>query len=253
MSTQENNGPGLQGNLVDPDGFPRADIDVVRVRQQRHRLAVLKNDHSNIMSQLQSLMHVALAPPKHPNHVQTPVKSDVGRMTTSTSSSGTTHAANSGNDLNLSQNNEIAQPDASQSQSQPQPQPQPQTTVRDNRVPFALVDSVAPESPSAEAGLQVNDRIVAFGAISLRSFSTPADAMAALPGLLSSHENIPIDVIVHREGSSTGSFTLRLTPKRWSGRGMLGCHVVPTEASQVDNIYAPDVATMTASRASTQQ
>lgn len=248
MPIQQNNGPGLQGNLIDPEGFPRADIDVVRVRQQRHRLAVLKNDHSNIMSQLQSLMHVALAPPKHPNHVQAPVKNDVDRIPTPTSSSGTTHATNSGNDPTPSQNDQSPQPDAVSHS-----QPQPQTTIRDNRVPFALVDSVAPESPSADAGLQVNDRIVAFGAISLRSFSTPADAMAALPGLLSSHENISIDVIVHREGITTGSLTLRLTPKRWSGRGMLGCHVVPTEASQVDSIYAPDVATMTASHGSTQQ
>lgn len=32
-------GPGLHGNLIDRDGFPRADIDVLAVRQARHRIA----------------------------------------------------------------------------------------------------------------------------------------------------------------------------------------------------------------------
>lgn len=182
-------------------------------------------------------MHIALAPPKEPNHDQPLAKDPVGRtLVPPTSDTAQANATR-------------ADPAPNQSNSSPQPDslPQTPTTPRDNRVAFALVDSVAPESPSAAAGLQVNDRIVAFGAISLRSFSTPADAMSALPGLLSSHENIPVDVIVHREGSATGTLTLRLTPKRWTGRGLLGCHVIPTEVSQVDTTYAPDVATMAAS------
>ncbi|KAJ6994085.1 26S proteasome non-ATPase regulatory subunit 9-like [Populus alba x Populus x berolinensis] len=38
-------GPGLSGNLVDSEGFPRSDIDIPVVRAERHRRAELRNDH----------------------------------------------------------------------------------------------------------------------------------------------------------------------------------------------------------------
>ena len=37
--------PGLQGNLVDAEGFPRADLDLFEVRKMRNRLACLQTDH----------------------------------------------------------------------------------------------------------------------------------------------------------------------------------------------------------------
>lgn len=33
--------PGLKGNLVDEEGFPRADIDLIDIRKHRNRLACL--------------------------------------------------------------------------------------------------------------------------------------------------------------------------------------------------------------------
>ena len=33
--------PGLKGNLVDAEGFPRADIDLIEIRKLRNRLACL--------------------------------------------------------------------------------------------------------------------------------------------------------------------------------------------------------------------
>ncbi|KAF5835857.1 hypothetical protein DUNSADRAFT_6790 [Dunaliella salina] len=47
------NGPGLHGNLVDRQGFPRADIDIPTVRGQRQRVACLMNDHKQIMKQIE--------------------------------------------------------------------------------------------------------------------------------------------------------------------------------------------------------
>ena len=32
-------GPGLRGGLIDAEGYPRADIDIPKIREQRHRLA----------------------------------------------------------------------------------------------------------------------------------------------------------------------------------------------------------------------
>ncbi len=46
----ESLGPlGAHGPLVDAEGFPRADVDVHAVRQSRHQLARLQNDHVAVM------------------------------------------------------------------------------------------------------------------------------------------------------------------------------------------------------------
>ena len=36
-----NGNPGLKGNLVDYEGFPRADVDIFECRKLRHRHAIL--------------------------------------------------------------------------------------------------------------------------------------------------------------------------------------------------------------------
>lgn len=50
------NNPGLHGPLVDAEGFPRADIDVYRVRQLRHTLAVKRTDHQQVMKKIEELL-----------------------------------------------------------------------------------------------------------------------------------------------------------------------------------------------------
>ena len=47
---------GLKGPLVDAEGFPRADIDVYRVRHQRHRFACLQTDHQRMMKQIEAIL-----------------------------------------------------------------------------------------------------------------------------------------------------------------------------------------------------
>jgi len=49
--------PGISGNLVDAEGFPRADIDVFAVRTARHKLACLRTDHFEMMKQLEKGLH----------------------------------------------------------------------------------------------------------------------------------------------------------------------------------------------------
>lgn len=124
------------------------------------------------------------------------------------------------------------------------------TSDVDYRQPFALVDQVFPASPASEARLQVNDKLVAIGAVSLRSSPTPSQALSLLPGLVRQHENIAVDVVVRRQNSSdqTETLNLSLTPRRWGGQGLLGFHIVPLQVSQVDPHYAPEVATATMNR-----
>jgi len=47
---------GPHGNLMTPDGFPRADIDIMHIRAIRHRLACLQTDHMAVMKQIEELL-----------------------------------------------------------------------------------------------------------------------------------------------------------------------------------------------------
>ena len=54
--------PGLTGALVDADGFPRSDVDIIAVRRERQRHAVLQTDMSAVMSEIAqelATMHTA--------------------------------------------------------------------------------------------------------------------------------------------------------------------------------------------------
>lgn len=45
---------GMEEPLVDSDGFPRNDIDLVQVRTARHNIICLQNDHKAIMKQIEN-------------------------------------------------------------------------------------------------------------------------------------------------------------------------------------------------------
>ena len=47
---------GIRGDLIDTEGFPRADIDLFNVRNKRRRLAEINTDHSAIMKNIEKLM-----------------------------------------------------------------------------------------------------------------------------------------------------------------------------------------------------
>ncbi|ORZ31462.1 hypothetical protein BCR44DRAFT_56126 [Catenaria anguillulae PL171] len=94
-------------------------------------------------------------------------------------------------------------------------------------VPFARVNAVSPDSPAAEAGLIRGDLIVQFGSLDHSNH----DGLKALPPLVASHENRALSIRLRRPPTTPMSaeaiVTLTLTPKKWTGRGLLGCHIVP--------------------------
>jgi 26S proteasome regulatory subunit N4 len=209
--------PGLSGNLVDEEGFPRADINIHTIRTQRHRLACLRTDHKIASDQIEKLLLEALAP----------CGDDAAASSTGVAGSESHPAA-------ASTASSATAPAASIPGSVP---PRP---------PFAIVDEVKAGSPASTAGLLIGDAIVAFGAISLRSMATNQAAMAALPGCLREHEGREIAVAVNR---GSDFVELKLTPSRWEGQGLLGCHVaVAPPAPQIDSQYAPQVAVAVATR-----
>mmetsp|Transcript_27111 Transcript_27111/g.108585 ORF Transcript_27111/g.108585 Transcript_27111/m.108585 type:complete len:224 (-) Transcript_27111:2349-3020(-) len=52
--------PGVKTPLVDREGYPRADVDVFRVRTLRHRLACIQTDHKAAMRRIEALLPLAL-------------------------------------------------------------------------------------------------------------------------------------------------------------------------------------------------
>jgi hypothetical protein len=47
---------GVDTPLVDPEGYPRADIDVYRARTLRNRFRILQTDHKEISQKLEGLL-----------------------------------------------------------------------------------------------------------------------------------------------------------------------------------------------------
>jgi len=48
---------GIKTPLVDSEGFPRNDIDLVNATSKRGRLAVINNDYKVLMSKIEELLH----------------------------------------------------------------------------------------------------------------------------------------------------------------------------------------------------
>ena len=84
---------------------------------------------------------------------------------------------------------------------------------------FAAVDIVSRGSPAEEAGLKVGDVVVRFGSVSKSNFT----GLGCVSEVVQ-HCQAGIRVEVMRGGDSE---VVTLTPKRWSGRGLLGCNIVP--------------------------
>ncbi|XP_076438383.1 26S proteasome non-ATPase regulatory subunit 9-like [Babylonia areolata] len=129
-------GVGLDGPLIDGEGYPRADIDVYAVRHARHKIACLQTDHKLVMKEIEEEL----------NHIHAEVRrkresggGGVPMDTGGESSSGT---------------------------SLPSPPPLQAPT------PFARIDRVDVGSPSADAGVEVGDEVVEFGSVSSANFAS---------------------------------------------------------------------------------
>ncbi|KAJ9099288.1 hypothetical protein QFC21_004169 [Naganishia friedmannii] len=174
----EMNNATMTSPLVDPEGFPRADIDVYTVRLARTAIVRLRNDHRAVVEEMGRVLQVVYA-------VDT---STAAPLNTSSNSPDNRAAATRNGDVNGSS---ISQP------------------------ALAKVNAVAPGSPAAEAGLEKNDFIMAFGSLDGDS------SLADVGELVARSEGVELSVVVKR---GTAIIPLKLTPRpNWGGRGMLGC------------------------------
>ncbi|KAF9212189.1 putative 26S proteasome regulatory subunit [Podila verticillata] len=187
---------GMTDRLVDSNGFPRSDIDLVAVTTARSNIVKLKNDHKEIMLQIEEALHAVHAEALAEREKKKEEAAQAALQGESSSSTTVAQASQSGGGSN---------------------------TVEASLTPFAKVNAVAPDSPAREAGLLQGDKIVAFGTVTA---STP-NVLPSLSEHVQSRENKPILVKVLR-GDASELQSLILIPRQgWGGRGMLGCHIVP--------------------------
>lgn len=92
--------------------------------------------------------------------------------------------------------------------------------------PIVVVNLVSPGSPAEEAGIQVRDQITSFGTISSSNFKD----LAQIGELVKNSQNQQVRVKVKRDSKVE---ELILVPKTWSGRGLLGCNIVPFVSTQI--------------------
>ncbi|XP_074653038.1 26S proteasome non-ATPase regulatory subunit 9-like [Tubulanus polymorphus] len=85
---------------------------------------------------------------------------------------------------------------------------------------FARVDRVDEGSPASQSGLRVDDKLLEFGSVN----STNFQSLQNVATVVQHGKGRPLNVTVIR---NTEVVHLALTPNTWTGRGLLGCNIVP--------------------------
>ncbi|QQP48792.1 26S proteasome non-ATPase regulatory subunit 9 [Caligus rogercresseyi] len=85
--------------------------------------------------------------------------------------------------------------------------------------PFARVSEVAKGSPADSAGLMDGDLILELGSLDAKKFKE----LSQIGDIVKNSIGSSVHLKVLREGSAVKK--LELTPKQWSGKGLLGCLV----------------------------
>lgn len=192
---EQEKGVGMNETLVDEEGFPRNDVDVHKVRQARNRIICLRNDLKNLMSQIEQGLHSL--------HRQS--RDGVGPV------------------------QEVS--------SLPPDSEEPLTPDDGDAAAFAWIDSVAPGSPAHEAGLQVGDRLLTFGTVNRANFGGD---LRTVSNIVESCANGHVRVEVLRRSElpdkpgNKKHVVLTLEPRRWAGRGLLGCNIKPLDEGSLD-------------------
>lgn len=168
-------------------GFPRSDIDIPQIRADRHKVITLTNDHKELTNQMELLLHKL--------HAQSRQDGTAVSTTPYTAGSAPQEIAEAGGAVAIA------------------------VESRSNR-PFAVIDIVESNSPASEAGIQVGDMMIRFGSV---TGQTP-NPMQAVAKTLQESEGKSVETEFVRKGNRV---VLILKPKKWSGRGLLGCHLTP--------------------------
>ncbi|KAF2862011.1 hypothetical protein K470DRAFT_256266 [Piedraia hortae CBS 480.64] len=173
--------------LVDSEGYPRADIDVAKIRIARARIIRLQNDYKKVMDKLKVAVEDAFASAETASETDT--ESIVPSSAAAAHGSVPSETTNGHSDADI---------------------------------PFAVVDEVSEGGPAAAAGLKVGDKVTAFGSVDW----TKADKFKLIQAeVMKNPPNVAIVVKIMRMDKKED--VMITPKSDWGGRGSLGCHLKP--------------------------
>lgn len=223
-STLTQQGVTLTSPLIDKDGFPLAEVDLLAVRTARQEIRRLQNDQAAIQSRLHALLSVAL-------RRDASADGDGARPlrpTRASNGNGTAHAAATSSQLpsSVTSNSSVS-------------------SRFTHLEAFARINNVVTNSPADRAGLEAEDLLLCVskhndapidGIISTDSEenqqqqsqpqivdATRPNPLASLPPLIAEGETVLFAVRRNAGGGSLQDLELPIIPQSgWGGRGLLG-------------------------------
>ncbi|KAJ8979441.1 hypothetical protein NQ317_006755 [Molorchus minor] len=88
-----------------------------------------------------------------------------------------------------------------------------------HKTPFAKITLVSPGSPAEYAGFNVGDEVVEFGSVNSTNFKNITD----IANIVQHSQGTQLNVKLKR---GSAFHTMHFIPRRWAGKGLLGCNIV---------------------------
>lgn len=192
--------PGIDGSLIDKDGFPKAGIDLVAIRAARHELVCAQNDYKNLMEIIEKKMMCYFD--ELNKNKQKIIEEDK-------------------NDRKI-YTKEETEVDACKEEPN-------NKNIKNERVgqgiqePFAKIISVFPGSPAEEAGLKSEDLIIKFNNILYKGVSHNPLLIVSEIVKNKVGQKIPICLVRKNDKNILEVLNLFIVPHSWEGKGFLGC------------------------------
>ena len=189
--------PGVDGSLIDKDGFPLQGIDHVTIRTVRHDLICTQNDLKNLMEKIEKKMAIYFEELNN-NKKTEEIKEESNKNIINNKEEKTADAV----DEDQNKKNDMEQ---------------------NMKEAFAKIVSVENGSPAEEAGLKPEDHIINFNGILYKGVSH--NPLITLSEIVKSKigEEIPISIVRKNKNNILEMEKLNIIPHKWNGRGVLGC------------------------------
>ena len=188
--------PGVDGSLIDRDGFPKPGLDHVTIRTVRHDLICTQNDLKNLMEKIEKKMASYFEEINNKRSEEN--KEEPKNNIFNNKEEKTTDAV--GEDKNKENDMEQNMKEA-----------------------FAKIVSVEIGSPAEEAGLKPEDHIINFNGVLYKGVSH--NPLITLSEIVKNKigEKIPVSIVRKNKDNILHMEKLNIIPHTWNGRGVLGC------------------------------
>ena len=188
--------PGVDGSLIDRDGFPKPGLDHVTIRTVRHDLICTQNDLKNLMEKIEKKMasYFEEINNKKSEEIEEEPKKNIFNNKEEKTNDAVDEDKNKENDME--QNMKEA---------------------------FAKIVSVEIGSPAEEAGLKPEDHIINFNGVLYKGVSH--NPLITLSEIVKNKigEEIPVSIVRKNKDNILHMEKLNIIPHTWNGRGVLGC------------------------------